>query len=88
MAGKLVIVSEAGCPACKVWKPIIAQVRKRHPCVDVEYVPASSKEPWVQAIQMFPTVIVLRDGKPVKQIYGAYGIEQTERIFQMAEGKR
>ena len=81
----LIIVSEKGCPACKVWKPVLEKIGRRHPSVLVQFVSAAHPAAWVQSIDKFPTTLVVRRGHVVKQIYGAYGEPETERIFCMAE---
>lgn len=72
------------CGPCKMLAPIIAQIAEENEDIVVGKVNVDEEPELAQAfgIQSIPTVILFKDGKPVKQSIGYTSKENLEKMWK------
>ena len=72
------------CGPCKMLAPIIAQIAEENEDIVVGKVNVDEEPELAQAfgIQSIPTVILFKDGKPVKQSIGYTSKDNLERMWK------
>ena len=82
----LVVFSSFSCPACMLMEPELVRFAQQHDDIRVFLLHAERFARTAAAfhIRLFPTIVLLRDGKPVAMDIGAMRCEQLEEFVQNA----